>query len=202
MKAFLITILSLFLLSPIYSQFSVKKDSVTSNTFALLKHNEQKPFSKLCNESSLSTLNNRIDSIKYECVFIKESYNKKDNIFNVDEIYYLTGDTLPFLIYFNGQKLENVPESKISIKEMLQQYDQLKPIQTLAYSENQERLSVCGHASITKQETEKEFIRRKEIELKNTCQIQSCIDKKSMLTKVSLQTPAVKPKFSVVKTYL
>jgi len=147
----------------------------------------------------------RIDSLKFDYVFIEESFCMMDSSSFLTERYFTGQDSLPAFVFVNGQysaptefylsSLLGPPNEMrhyYTFQPMLDRFSALLPDQTMQYNQ----VIYIGSRYADPKSTEalcQQYTQR----YKSTSQIQTMIDMKLQKIIVSVQLPAENPQFEV-----
>jgi hypothetical protein len=202
MKRIIILTLSLLNFGLCYCQINFTIDSLSSEAISQLDAKKSTKFLNLYSLGKKEDIYSRFDTLIYDYAFIQATYCEFDSSFSSTESYFISGDTFPKYHFLNGQPYDmknkygdfGFPKyivDKYILKKLLKQYSKLKKIQTLQY----DKVQIWGHSCVIQEGDEKEFIAKREKELKQTYQIQTFIDKKKNKIIISIQSPPKRPKF-------
>lgn len=150
----------------------------------------------------------RIDSLKFDYVFIEESFCMKDSSSFLTERYFTGHDSMPAFVFENGRSSEPTGFYQYSplglpyemrhyytFQPMLERFSALLPDQTIQY--NQVIYIARRYADPKSTEALCQHYTQR---YKSTYQIQTLINMKLQKVVVSVQLPAENPQFEI-KTY-
>lgn len=185
--------------------FSV--DSITKSQVKLLPNQFKSKFDTILNYRKQSLLHIRIDTMKFDYLFIQETFCRFDTTLNITERYFLNNDTIPKYVFINGKFIDPkrlydkysiwywaIEKSNFTLYPMIEEYSKLEAVQQLPYFKTQ----IIYHGCVVHKGYEKELKRRRYNELKTTYQIQTILGHNNLPIKISLQLPPRHPRF---KTY-
>jgi len=170
-------------------KYSVEIDSLTKVYFTQLPKSDQKVFRKIIKNRSKINFFERIDSAKFDYVFINESYCTSNNYIEVVERYFTRGDSLSDKIIVNGSIPKGFEKCMsdmdyFRLDSLYKSYNQLTWMQQLAYDKHQFWI----HGCVVYENDKSKFTKEKTIELQHTYQIQMMIDKVHSKIIISFQT--------------
>lgn len=150
----------------------------------------------------------RIDTLKYDYLFIQEQFYETDNWHQTSEYYFNSGDTLPSAVFTNGiyrnprdlfgENIFGPPQDETNrfhlFANMYSTFSQNKAFQELSYNPN---MYIARRFAETDENVEK-ILTESEDRLKKTYQIMTMFDKKGNIIHVSVQEPASNPTLKAV----
>lgn len=180
---------------------------LTNNQIKLLPKKDQKFFENILQKRIQVDWTKRIDSTKFDYVFIDETYCYADTTSIISEKYFVKSDTIPKSIFNNGQNIEpktiyegfgNWYSKNViyftTLFPLINKFSKLKPIQELQFDSKQ----IFSRGCIVSKNDKKNFEVKMENQLRTTYQIQTMVDKINNKIVVSIQVPPKKPRFKTI----